>query len=61
MSKFNWTAEAARLRKISKEIEAIRDRMWNSDNVDAGWDRPLAEMAERIDNMADQIECTKRV
>lgn len=57
MAKLNWKAEAARLRKISKDLEAIRDRMWDSDSVDTSWDRPLAEIAERIDNMADQIEC----
>jgi hypothetical protein len=56
VSKFNWKREAARIRKMCDEVDAIRERLWKSEDDPLGWDLALIRLAETLDLTAKQIE-----
>jgi hypothetical protein len=57
MAKLDWAKEAARLRKIADQLNAMGDRFWRvREDEHLGWPMTLHDEASRIRERADELE-----
>lgn len=62
-AKFNWEAEAARIRKISEQFDAMRTRLLRTaptldkaDEIMQGWDSVLEDWRTKLLELAWEME-----